>query len=490
MKSKIALLPLFLLISIIIAASAADSPAETTKPTPEAALTMLKDGNQRFSSGQPQHPNSGLDRLELAGKADQADYAIATVLACSDSRVPVELLFDAGIMDLFVVRVAGNVCRTDEIGSIEYGLVHVKTPVLVILGHSHCGAVTAVTREILGNHHDMERSIAPLISPIFPAVKEAMSKAKVADEATIVANAVEANVWQSMYDLFHQSPAVRKLVKDGKVKVVGAVYDIGAGTINWLPETESEAVLAKAETAPDLVTEAMACEQTETPKPPATRAKDAPVLAQSTAALGQSTKSLPGYLESIQAEVKALRTDMTGLNQTLKTGLGDVNKVMTANMKTLEAQLEKPAQPPTPGASEAVKKLGNGFEEMKKSVSSGIKDLQGDIATISKTMDANLSDMNKELSAAVRGLGDKIGQNQNQALQSSVRGMEESINKQVNNLQLLLIIGIIVLGVLVVVMAFMLRQLLTVRLDDVIARHESLRSKTRQALIGLHKQIR
>jgi hypothetical protein len=181
---------------------------------------------------------------------------------------------------------------------------------------------------------------------------------------------------------------------------------------------------------------------------------------------------------------------MAGLNQTLKTGLGDVNKVITAGMKTVEAQLAESSKPPTPGASDAVKKLGDGLDDMKKSVSSGIKDLQGDIATLGKTMGTDLSDMNRDIVSAVRGLGEKAGQNQNQALQDSVRGVGEGITKKVSDLQLILIIGIVVLGVLVVVMAFMLRQVILVRINDVIARHESLRNKTRQALIGLQKQIR
>ena len=92
------------------------------KPDPETALQMLKDGNKRFHTGNAEHPHSDGARLALADTVDQGKYAYATVLSCSDSRVPVEMIFDAGIMDLFVVRVAGNVCDTDEIGTIEYGI--------------------------------------------------------------------------------------------------------------------------------------------------------------------------------------------------------------------------------------------------------------------------------------------------------------------------------------------------------------------------------
>lgn len=483
MKAKRVQLPLILLLNIIFAASAAVCLAETKdKLTPDAVLSILKDGNQRFSTGQPQHPNIGPDRLALAAKSDQADYALATVLACSDSRVPVELLFDAGVMDLFVVRVAGNVCQTDEIGSIEYGLLHVKTPVLVILGHTHCGAVTAVTQEVLGNHHDLERNIPPLIAPIFPAVKEAMSKAAITDEEALVERAIEANVWQSMYDLFLQSPAVRKQVKDGKVKVVGAIYDLGTGAVKWFPETESAAVLARAEAAPDRITDAMACNLTETTKPPAAVHKTAPVLAQSTAALGQSN-GLPGYLESIQTEVKTLRTDVGAMN----TGL-------TAGLKALEDKLAKAPETPAQGAPDAIKNLGDGFErqlgDIKKSIASGFQDLRGDVGALNKSVGDNLEKINRDLSSGLNSLGEKAGQNQNQALQDTVRGVGEGINQQVGDLRLIVIIGVIVLGVLVAIMAFMLRHLILVRLEDIIARHESLRTKTRQALIGMQKQIR
>ena len=107
------------------------------KPSPDQAIQILKDGNERFVSGTSQHPRQNKERLIQAGKEDQGDHAYATIITCSDSRVPVELIFDAGVMDIFVIRVAGNVCDTDE------RLHTVHTPVMVLLGHTQCGAVTA-----------------------------------------------------------------------------------------------------------------------------------------------------------------------------------------------------------------------------------------------------------------------------------------------------------------------------------------------------------
>ncbi len=143
------------------------SPAVLATPlTSDQALERLKEGNARFVSGKAIHPNTDLARLIQAGKENQADHAYATIISCSDSRVPVERIFDAGIMDLFIIRVAGNVVDTDEAGSIEYGLAHVKTPLFVVLGHTQCGAVTAVTEAIQGHGHALEINIPPLVDNI------------------------------------------------------------------------------------------------------------------------------------------------------------------------------------------------------------------------------------------------------------------------------------------------------------------------------------
>jgi carbonic anhydrase len=234
------------------------SPESGVKPTPDQILQMLKEGNERYSAGKSAYLNCNPTRIGLAGISDQGKYAYATVLSCSDSRVPVELIFDAGIMDLFVVRVAGNVCDTDEIGSIEYGLAHVKTPVLVILGHTRCGAVTAVSQAVAGHGHKLERNIPPLVDNIIPAVKRAMEQHKDAHGDDIVPFAIEENVWQGAEDLFMRSPAVRSLVKEGKVRIVGAIYDLGTGKVNWLPAGKIRDILKRVEASPDKETEAFA----------------------------------------------------------------------------------------------------------------------------------------------------------------------------------------------------------------------------------------
>lgn len=224
-------------------------------------LQMLKEGNERFAAGKAIHPHADVARLAQAGAEDQANHAYATIIACSDSRVPVELIFDAGVMDISVIRVAGNVCDVDEIGSIEYGLAHVNIPVLLVLGHTKCGAVTAVTQAIEGHGHVLERNIPPLIENIEPAVHSAMAEHPEVKGKEIVPYAIEANVWQAMEDLFMESPATRELVKSGKVEVVGAVYDIGTGKVKWLPEQNVGRILQKVEASPDRATEPMALQK-------------------------------------------------------------------------------------------------------------------------------------------------------------------------------------------------------------------------------------
>ncbi|MCH9024068.1 MAG: hypothetical protein IH931_01930, partial [candidate division Zixibacteria bacterium] len=217
------------------------------QPSPSKCLNLLKKGNERFIAGVSKHPHTNALRLAQAGRENQGNHAYATVITCSDSRVPVERLFDAGIMDIFVIRVAGNVCDVDEVGSIEYGVAHVNTPVLVILGHTQCGAVTAVTHAINGTGHPLELNIPPLVDNIEPAVRQAMSDHPGVHGDDIIPYAIVQNVWQGTEDLFMRSPATRNLVNSGKLKVVGAIYDVGTGSVRWLPEHKVTQILAKVE---------------------------------------------------------------------------------------------------------------------------------------------------------------------------------------------------------------------------------------------------
>jgi carbonic anhydrase len=207
--------------------------AET--PTADQALATLRQGNERFASGQPTYPHESLmRRAEVAA----GQHPIATVISCSDSRVPPELLFDEGLGDLFIVRVIGNIGGADETGSAEYGVEHLGTPLLVVLGHTGCGAVTAAV-----NHLEVRGSIPPLLAHIQPAVQTARKAHPALRGNDLVPAAVEANVFHSMQELFARSEIIRAKVRSDKLKVVGAIYDLKSGQVNWLGAHPRQAAL-------------------------------------------------------------------------------------------------------------------------------------------------------------------------------------------------------------------------------------------------------
>ena len=215
------------------ASGASGTSANSHDPTD--ALLELMAGNVRFSSGQSTHSNISAERRKQVTRGGQ--HPFVTVIACSDSRVPVEMLFDQGVGDIFVIKVAGNVCNTDEIGSIEYGVDHLNTPIMVVLGHTHCGACTAVATGA-----DVHGSIPDLIAPIRPALEKVQAARPKLYGKALVSALVEANVWQAIEDLLQRSSSTRERTKDGRVNVVGAVYNIETGTVKWMgmhPEEDS-----------------------------------------------------------------------------------------------------------------------------------------------------------------------------------------------------------------------------------------------------------
>jgi methyl-accepting chemotaxis protein/carbonic anhydrase len=197
--------------------------------TPDQAIEKLKQGNDRFVAEKNAHPNLTMGRRESTAQNGQQPFA--TILGCSDSRAPVEAIFDQGVGDLFIIRVAGNVSDTDEIGSIEYGAGHLGTPVIVVLGHTQCGAVTAVVTGA-----EVHGSIPRLVDNIGPAAEAARLKHPELNGNDLVPAAVQENVWQSIDDLFKASEEIRGLVSEGKVKVVGAIYELHSGKVQWIGE--------------------------------------------------------------------------------------------------------------------------------------------------------------------------------------------------------------------------------------------------------------
>jgi carbonic anhydrase len=228
---RAALLRRFLL-AVVATTVVLFSSLPTAAASPADSRSKLEAGNARFTAGAPTHPNQDAARRAEIAKG-QAPYA--TILTCSDSRVAPEVFLDQGLGDVFVVRVAGNVADTDEIGSIEYGVGHLNTPLLVVLGHTGCGAVKAVLENA-----EVHGSIPQLVDNIVPAVERARAAAP---GAQLFAEAVKTNVWQSIDDIFRRSPEVRGLVKEGKLQVVGAVYDLTSGSVQWMGEHAEQARL-------------------------------------------------------------------------------------------------------------------------------------------------------------------------------------------------------------------------------------------------------
>ena len=205
--------------------------------TPDEAVKRLKDGNKRYVTGKATHPNqTQARRKETTG----GQHPFASVLACSDSREPVEIIFDQGIGDIFIIRVAGNVVDTIEVGSIEYGVAHLNTPVVLVLGHTHCGAVAAAVKDAA-----VQGSIVPLIENIIPAVYAAREKNPKLSGAKLMASATKENIWLSMENLISRSSIIREKIEDGKLQVLGAVYNIESGELDWLGPHPEQAQLLK-----------------------------------------------------------------------------------------------------------------------------------------------------------------------------------------------------------------------------------------------------
>jgi carbonic anhydrase len=197
-------------------------------PTPQAAFERLRDGNARFVSGRLQSRDV---RGEVA-TTSAGQKPFAAVLGCMDSRVPPETVFDQRLGDLFVVRVAGNVVNADELGSLEYATEVVGTPLILVLGHTACGAVKGACDHVeLGNLTGLLQRIAPAVAASAAVPGEHTSKNHDFVDAVTI-----ANVRQSMRELVEQSPVLKARVERGALAVRGGVYDLATGKVTFLDE--------------------------------------------------------------------------------------------------------------------------------------------------------------------------------------------------------------------------------------------------------------
>lgn len=194
--------------------------------TAAEALQRLMAGNERFVAGTARFPTVQKEILADVAKGQQP---YATILACSDSRVPPELVFDAGFGELFIVRVAGNVMSPEVAGSLQYAGRHLRTPLFVVLGHTNCGGVAAAIDTKLHATRQHSR-IQILVDSILPGLADLDTR--LAPEAMLV-QAVEANVRWSMRQIF-ESPEGRERQAEGVMKLVGAIYEIETGRVRFL----------------------------------------------------------------------------------------------------------------------------------------------------------------------------------------------------------------------------------------------------------------
>jgi carbonic anhydrase len=197
----------------------------------EEALARLREGNRRFVSDlSGRHTGENrLRRRELA--SGQAPFAI--VLGCSDSRVPAEIVFDQGLGDLFVIRVAGNVVAPSQVGSVEFAAARFGTPLVVVLGHSQCGAVVATIDELGRPSADQSRNLRAIVDRIRPSVEALLTTDLAADRDALVREAVRANVRASADHLRHGSEILEQLIAAGRLLVVAAEYSLETGVVEF-----------------------------------------------------------------------------------------------------------------------------------------------------------------------------------------------------------------------------------------------------------------
>lgn len=198
----------------------------TTQPTPDEALQRLKDGNARFTADETYDADLSRERrMELA----KGQQPFATLVGCSDSRVGPEQLFGVGLGDLFIVRTAGNNIGTAGTGSVEYSVLALGVPLIVVLGHEACGAVVAAT-QVVTEDKRFPGSIGPMIAPIIPAVLAAQRHGA----EDLVEGAVEENVRRVVERLRNGEAVLEDALEKGALKVVGAVYSLSTGEVRWL----------------------------------------------------------------------------------------------------------------------------------------------------------------------------------------------------------------------------------------------------------------
>lgn len=212
------------------ALAAAPALARAAEPPPnpvsgDEALKRLKEGNQRYAAGHAACRDFAADLATLT----QGQYPFASILSCADSRVAPELVFDQGLGDLFVVRVAGNVLNENALASLEYGSEFLGVRLILVLGHSKCGAVDAAIKVVQDNE-TLPGHLPGLIDQIKPAVLAAEQTSP----SDLLSAAIEENVRQTVHHVSTAQPVLSALIADGKLTVAGGTYDLATGMVHLL----------------------------------------------------------------------------------------------------------------------------------------------------------------------------------------------------------------------------------------------------------------
>jgi len=203
------------------------TPGENASPSALDALAQLREGNARYVANASTLRITDADRLDAVG----GQSPIAVVLGCSDSRVPTEVVFDQGVGELFVIRVAGNIVQPSQIGSVEFAAQNFGTRLVVVLGHTRCGAIDATIDALTGPAGNASRNLASIVSRIAPSVEPLIATEK--DRASLAREAVRANVRYSADALRHGSDIIESLVQDHGLLIVGAEYSLESGIVEF-----------------------------------------------------------------------------------------------------------------------------------------------------------------------------------------------------------------------------------------------------------------
>ncbi len=198
------------------------------------ALERLREGNHRFVSDEVSEEARASGEHRAGAAEPQNPFAI--ILACSDSRVPTELIFDQGIGDLFVIRVAGNIVAPSQIGSIEFAAKQFGTPLVVVLGHSNCGAIIATLQELALKESHRSPNLRAIVDRVRPAVERVIGEQFDVDDEAIVTRCVRANVRASVDQLQRGSLILEQLIDANELKIIGAEYSIETGCIEFFED--------------------------------------------------------------------------------------------------------------------------------------------------------------------------------------------------------------------------------------------------------------